>query len=92
MSESKTRLLLEQEGIVAEACGNCRFGLREGKNVTCRRYPPTMLVAESIAAPDQRRGGIVTVLSGVNGHFPTMLANDGWCGEWQSQARDWKTN
>lgn len=81
MSESKQREARSAVLLTMECCGSCRFSLPHGPDkVLCRRYPPVPMPAETLGMPDANRG-FVTVMSGYVGHFPEMLAKDGWCGE-----------
>ena len=95
MSSSPAPAALPAATSNGEGCHNCRFGTAEGAmqgQIVCRRYPPTMLVAQSPSQPVATGSpkassrpsamGVLQSTQGVLGHFPMMDATVGWCGEW----------
>lgn len=67
--------------ITQPVCGNCKFSLRDGPNLLCRRYPPTVFMVQV-----QRHVVIGPMQEGpqsaLQSAFPPM-GHDGWCGEHQ---------
>ena len=66
----------------SETCGQCRFAWMEGRELVCRRNPPTVTVL-MVPAPPPRVGQLmpqqmVTV--------PMVLATH-WCGEFQKSVK-----
>lgn len=59
-------------------CATCRFVLRDGKEMVCRRNPPTLNVVIVPAPPPRVNALMPMPISG----FPPV--NDGmWCGAYQ---------
>jgi hypothetical protein len=71
--------------------------------IICRRFPPTVIIASALAQPvgerEQRPSlsigvkqpnviGVLHTTNGVQGHFPLMHPDTGWCGEFQLRASE----
>jgi hypothetical protein len=100
MSESRARVESLQRALASngEVCGSCRFGTSENVPVgqtLCRRYPPHMTVAQTLAQPvaggssaggRPSQIGVLHNTQSVVGHFPIMDAATGWCGEFRHKS------